>query len=151
MRKSFHTMPVGKTDGQPQPKSVSSVDEIDEQTQPKVRYSDEKLEMFKSNIISSLLKAEEELVEMKKNRESLCESHEPGDIADDGNFSNDKTVIETEISRQIALIEQHHKSLILIEQKRYGICRITGNLIPEDRLIVAPLATLSVEAKNKMR
>lgn len=51
--------------------------------------------------------------------------------------------------RQFKFIQSLEAALIRIENKTYGICRETGKLIPKERLLLVPHATLCVEAKNK--
>ena len=50
-------------------------------------------------------------------------------------------------SRQIQFIDHLEKALVRIENKTYGICRVTGKLIEKARLKAVPHATLSIEAK----
>ena len=50
--------------------------------------------------------------------------------------------------RQMKFIQHLQAALVRIENKTYGICRETGKLIPKERLMAVPHATLSVEAKN---
>ena len=50
-------------------------------------------------------------------------------------------------ARQRKFIESLENALIRIENKTYGICRVTGKLIPKERLRLVPHATLSIEAK----
>ena len=52
--------------------------------------------------------------------------------------------------RQMKYIQNLQAALIRIENKTYGICRVTGKLIPKERLRAVPHATLSIEAKEKM-
>ena len=51
-------------------------------------------------------------------------------------------------ARQLKFIQNLQAALVRIENKTYGICRVTGKLIPADRLRAVPHATLSIEAKN---
>ncbi len=53
--------------------------------------------------------------------------------------------------RQEKFVRDLKHALIRIENKTYGICRVTGKLIPKDRLKAVPHATLSIEAKNMQR
>ena len=53
--------------------------------------------------------------------------------------------------RQVKYIKNLENALIRIENKTYGICRVTGKLIPKERLRAVPHATLSVEAKNNKK
>jgi RNA polymerase-binding transcription factor DksA len=51
--------------------------------------------------------------------------------------------------RQMKFIQNLQAALVRIENKTYGVCRMTGKLIPKERLRAVPHATLSVEAKNE--
>jgi RNA polymerase-binding transcription factor DksA len=51
-------------------------------------------------------------------------------------------------ARQEKFIQNLQNALIRIENKTYGVCRITGKLIPKERLRLVPHATMSVDAKN---
>ena len=53
--------------------------------------------------------------------------------------------------RQQKFIQHLQAALIRIENKTYGICRETGKLIPKERLMAVPHATLSIEAKEKKK
>ena len=53
-------------------------------------------------------------------------------------------------SRQYKFIQNLEAALVRIENKTYGICRVTGKLIPKERLRLVPHATLSVEGKNQI-
>ena len=53
------------------------------------------------------------------------------------------------MTRQQQFIEKLQGALTRIDNKTYGICRVTGELIPKDRLRAVPHATLSIEAKQK--
>ncbi len=52
-------------------------------------------------------------------------------------------------ARQLKFIQNLKAALVRIENKTYGVCRETGKLIPKERLMAVPHATLSIEAKNK--
>ena len=53
--------------------------------------------------------------------------------------------------RQRKFINHLRAALVRIENKTYGVCRITGKLIPKERLRAVPHATLCVDAKENMR
>lgn len=53
--------------------------------------------------------------------------------------------------RQLKFIQHLQAALVRIENKTYGICRVTGKLIPKERLRAVPHATMSVDAKNQQR
>lgn len=119
----------------------------------KTRYSDEELEEFKQIILKKLDKAKTDLEIL---RESM---HSDGEVdtnltyrlQDDGK----ENLIKEENARLIARLERFIRdlelALVRIENKTYGICRVTGKLIEKDRLRAVPHATLSIEAKLKMQ
>jgi len=119
----------------------------------KTRYSDEELEEFKQIILKKLDKAKTDLEIL---RESM---HSDGEVdtnltyrlQDDGK----ENLIKEENARLIARLERFVRdlelALVRIENKTYGICRVTGKLIEKDRLRAVPHATLSIEAKLKMQ
>lgn len=119
----------------------------------KNRYSDEELEEFREIINKKLDKA-------RKNYEILLSSMDGvdgNDITDTmptyKNLTESATLLakqETAASaaRQKKFIQNLEAALARIENKTYGICRATGELIPKERLRAVPHATLSIEAKK---
>jgi RNA polymerase-binding transcription factor DksA len=69
---------------------------------------------------------------------------------EDGSLSMEREQLSQMASRQIDFIEKLEKALMRIQNKTYGICRVTGKLIDRARLRAVPHATLSMEAKTKM-
>lgn len=112
------------------------------------RYSDEKLAEFRERLISDREKAEAEKIGIKERKTSLCSSYEPGDDGDRASYGTEKQNLIRELERIEGVLNNIKKALALVEQKTYGICRETGKLIPEERLIRVPFATLCAEAKN---
>ena len=122
-------------------------------TSEKNRYSDEELEEFKQIILKKLDKARNDL-------EILTESYTTGNDHDTNDTSPTFKVLEEGYqvfskeenskfaARQEKFIKSLENALIRIENKTYGICRVTGKLIPADRLRIVPHATLSIEAKR---
>jgi RNA polymerase-binding protein DksA len=120
----------------------------------KIRYSDAELEEFRLIIA-------EKLDEAKRDYEALKEAimnAEENDISDtsptfkvmeEGAFTLSKEGACRLAQRQMKFINRLQAALIRIENKTYGICRETGNLISKDRLRIVPHATLSVEAKQQ--
>ncbi len=118
----------------------------------KNRYSDEELEEFKQIILKKLIKARNDL-------QILTESYTTGNDHDTNDTSPTFKVLEEGYqvfskeenskfaARQEKFIQSLENALIRIENKTYGICRVTGKLIPKDRLRIVPHATLSMEAK----
>lgn len=118
---------------------------------PIVRYSDEELAEFKVLI-------EGKIAEAKKNLAAYLDaySNAGNDTMDTAptfkNLEEGNIVLSKEENGQLAArLEKYIKNLeaalIRIENKTYGICRVTGKLIPKERLRVVPHATLSYEAK----
>lgn len=122
----------------------------------KNRYSDKDLAEFKALIEEKIVKANEDL--------SLLRSS----YMNDGNngtedtsptfkaFEEGSETMSKEANTQLALrqekfIRDLKNALVRIENKSYGVCRVTGKLIQKERLILVPHATLSIEAKNMQR
>ncbi len=66
---------------------------------------------------------------------------------EDGSLSMEREQLSQMASRQITFVDHLEKALIRIQNKTYGVCRITGKLIDKARLRAVPHATLSIEAK----
>jgi RNA polymerase-binding transcription factor DksA len=66
---------------------------------------------------------------------------------EDGSMSMEREQLSQMASRQITYIDHLEKAMMRIENKTYGICRVTGKLIDKARLRAVPHATLSLEAK----
>lgn len=119
----------------------------------KTRYSDEDLEEFKQIILKKLDKAKTDLEILRESMHSDGEvdSNLTYRLQDDGK----ENLIKEENARLIARLERFIRdlelALVRIENKTYGICRVTGKLIEKDRLRAVPHATLSIEAKMKMQ
>ncbi len=115
----------------------------------KSRYSDEELNEFKELIEAKLDRAREQL---DFYLHQLSEIADNGDSKvkglDDGIGTAENERITTMAARQKKLIQHLENALIRIENKAYGICRITGKLIAKERLRAVPHATLSIEAKQ---
>ena len=122
----------------------------------KNKYTDKELDEFKVLI-------EEKIEKAKKDLELLKSTY-----MNDGNNGTDDTsptfkafeegseTMSKEAHTQLALrqekfIRDLRSALIRIENKTYGICRVTGKLIKKERLTLVPHATLSIEAKNMQK
>lgn len=125
-----------------------------EEAREKVRYSDEELKMFKELILQKLESAKEEYQQLKA-AVTHSESNDTEDtsptfkVLEEGASALSKEEAGQLAQRQFKFIQSLEGALIRIENKSYGICRETGKLIPKERLLLVPHATLSVEAKNK--
>jgi DnaK suppressor protein len=119
--------------------------------EPKVRYSDEELLQFKELILQKIVKAEEELAFTNTQFAELSDTgfnQQNGDIYDDSGAHADLEFMQRMIVRQRKFIEDLQKALLRIQNKTYGICIVTGELIPKERLRAVPHATKSVDGKN---
>lgn len=124
------------------------------QTGPTQRYSDSDLAEFKEIIMRKLDAAKKELNYLQG---LITRKDEGGDMDDarymtmeDGSVSMEREQLSQMASRQITFIDHLEKALMRIENKTYGICRVTGKLIDKARLRAVPHATLSIEAKQMM-
>ncbi|MCU0422074.1 MAG: TraR/DksA C4-type zinc finger protein [Bacteroidia bacterium] len=66
---------------------------------------------------------------------------------EDGSSTQEKEYIAQLAARQKKFIENLENALVRVENKTYGICKVTGKLIPKERLRAVPHTTLSMEAK----
>ena len=119
----------------------------------KVRYSDEELQMFKEVILEKLAKAKEDYAQLmaavNHTASNDIEDTSPTfKVLEEGASALSKEESGQLAQRQYKFIQNLEAALVRIENKSYGICRVTGKLIPKERLMVVPHATLSVEAKN---
>ena len=120
------------------------------------RYGDADLQEFKEVIQAKIDKAEKDLMLI---RESFINDQNNGTDDTSPTFkafeegaetlSKDQNAILA--GRQEKFVRDLKNALIRIENKTYGICRVTGQLIPKERLMAVPHATLSIEAKNLQR
>lgn len=122
----------------------------------KTRYSDEELAEFKEIILQKLEKARSDY-DILKSAITMSESNDTQDtsptfkVLEEGAATLSKEEAGRLAHRQVKFIQHLEAALVRIENKNYGICRETGELIDKERLRVVPHATLSVEAKNKQR
>lgn len=120
--------------------------------EPLVRYSDAELAEFKTLINKKLEAAKKELAYLqglitRKDDMGGDETDNRYMTMEDGSMSMEREQLSQMASRQITYIDHLEKALIRIENKTYGICRVTGKLIDKARLRAVPHATLSLEAK----
>lgn len=119
----------------------------------KTRYSDAELAEFKAIILEKIEKAQEQLELIKS-----AYMNDGDNGTDDTSptfkaFEEGSSVMSKEANSQLAIrqekfIRDLKNALIRIENKTYGICRVTQKLISKERLKLVPHATLSIEAKN---
>ena len=122
----------------------------------KTRYSDEELEEFRTIILEKLEKAKAEYKTLRHvvmhNGGYDIEDTAPTfkTVEDDGAFQRSKEEASQLAQRQYQFIQNLEAALARIENKTYGVCRVTGKLIPKERLRLVPHATLTVEAKEML-
>jgi RNA polymerase-binding transcription factor DksA len=122
----------------------------------KVRYSDEELEEFRGIINDKLKLARSEYDSMMK-RLMNADNNTDDDTApsyhvlEEGTAAQQRDELIQMAQRQQKFIKGLEAALLRIENKTYGIDRITGELIPKERLRVVPHATLSVASKEARR
>lgn len=127
-----------------------------EMADEKLRYSDAELQEFKKLIQEKIAKAENDLGLIKENfinnQNNGTDDTSPTFKAfEEGAETLSKEQNAILASRQEKFLRDLKHALIRIENKTYGVCRVTGKLIPKERLQAVPHATLSIEAKNMQR
>ena len=118
----------------------------------KTRYADSELEEFRAIINKKLEEARRELMLLQAqmtaaNEHGTDDTASTFKILEDGSDSLAKEEAGQLASRQKKFIEQLENAMVRIENKTYGVCRVTGKLIPKERLRAVPHTTQSIEAK----
>ena len=122
--------------------------------QEKNRYNPEELQEFKEIIEKKLDEARKDY-DLLKSAFSNKYDHGTDDtsptfkLLEEGSDVLSKEETGQLAARQKKFIENLEAALIRIQNNTYGICRVTGKLIPKERLRIVPHATLSIEAKNQ--
>lgn len=119
----------------------------------KVRYSDKDLEEFRVLIENKIVKAKQDLELLKSSYKNDGNNGTDDTSPTFKAFEEGSETMSREANTQLALrqekfIRDLKNALVRIENKTYGICRVTGKLINKERLKLVPHATLSIEAKN---
>src|SRR5690606_15952530 len=111
---------------------------MQEHTGPTMRYSDSDLMEFRESITKKLDAAKKELASLQG---LITRRDEGGDLdearymtMEDGSVSMEREQLSQMASRQITFIDHLEKAMMRIENKTYGICRVTGKLIDKARL-----------------
>jgi RNA polymerase-binding transcription factor DksA len=133
----------------------SLLDEPEQSSGPVYRYSDEELNEFKELITKRLDSARKELGYLqglitRKDETGTDDTDNRFNHMEDGSGAMEREQLSQLAGRQIQFINHLEKAMMRIENKTYGICRVTGKLIDKARLRAVPHATLSIEAKNVM-
>jgi len=116
------------------------------------RYSDADLAEFKALIIDKIEKAKVDYDLLRntithENDNDIQDTSPTFKVLEEGANTLSKEQAGRLAQRQLKFIQHLQAALVRIENKTYGVCRETGNLIAKDRLKAVPHATLSIEAK----
>jgi RNA polymerase-binding transcription factor DksA len=120
----------------------------------KTRYSDAELEEFKELILDKLETARRDY-DLLRGTFANDDGNDTEDtsptfkVLEEGAATLSKEEAGRLAQRQSKFIQHLQAALVRIENKTYGVCRETGQLIPKERLRAVPHATLSIEAKNE--
>jgi RNA polymerase-binding transcription factor DksA len=122
----------------------------------KTRYSDAELDEFKALINKKL---EEAQVDFNLLKGSLSHNDDHGtddtgrtfNMMEDGSETLSREEVAQLAARQEKFIQSLQAALVRIKNKTYGICRVSGQLIPKERLRLVPHATMSIDAKNAQK
>jgi RNA polymerase-binding transcription factor DksA len=122
------------------------------ETEEKTKYSDKELKEFKDIILKKLEEARRDLELLKeayttKNDSDTNDTSPTFKVLEEGSTVLSKEENSQLAARQEKFIRDLEAALFRIENKTYGICRVTGKLISKERLKIVPHATLSMEAK----
>jgi RNA polymerase-binding transcription factor DksA len=115
--------------------------------QEKTRYSDEELQEFKQLILEKIEVAKSNYDQLMA-RIQTDESKNSFNMLEEGAATLEQEEASQRAARQQDFIKKLQAALVRIENKTYGVCRVTGKLIPKGRLLAVPHATLSVEGKE---
>lgn len=119
-----------------------------------LRYSDKDLKEFEALIHTKIESAQEDLDQLQRSL-SHSDDNSTEDTAptfkmmEDGSETMSREETAQLAARQQKFIQSLQNALLRIKNKTYGICRVTGKLIPKERLRLVPHATLSIEAKQQ--
>ena len=118
------------------------------------RYSDKDLLFFKKIILEKMDSAKKDLQLLKDSYSNASSNGTDDTYSSFKSFEEGSQTLSKEsntmlAARQEKFVRDLQNAMIRIENKTYGICRETGNLIDRERLTLVPHATLSIEAKNK--
>lgn len=116
-------------------------------------YSDKELQEFKVLITQKIEKAETELKEfndiLSNNNNGTDDTYKASNVNDDGQETLTREQSNILAQKQIKFIQALKNALIRIENKTYGVCVVTGEQIPKERLLIVPHTTQIVREKKK--
>ncbi len=122
----------------------------------KLKYTDAELAEFKALIVAKIEKAQADLdliksAYMNDLNNGTDDTSPTFKAFEEGSETMSKEANSQLATRQERFIRDLKNALIRIENKTYGICKVTGKLISKERLKIVPHATMSIEAKNLQR
>ncbi|MDZ7881153.1 MAG: TraR/DksA family transcriptional regulator [Saprospiraceae bacterium] len=115
------------------------------------RYSDDELQEFKKLIEEKLTKSRAEVQFLRQQMNETNENsanQQSGDWTDESSNHTQMEMLINSLGRQQHFMRNLENALLRIQNKTYGVCTLTGDLIPKERLRYVPHATKSIEAKN---
>jgi RNA polymerase-binding transcription factor DksA len=120
------------------------------------RYSDKDLAEFKDIILKKIEHAEEDLRLLQSTFKNDSNNGTDDTAPTFKAFEEGSETMSKEANVQLAIrqekfIRDLKNALMRIENKTYGVCRVTGKLIQKERLKLVPHATLSIEAKKRQK
>ncbi|QXP72857.1 TraR/DksA C4-type zinc finger protein [Tenacibaculum sp. HL-MS23] len=120
----------------------------------KMKFSDSDLQEFKEIILKKIQHSEEDLKLIQSSYKNGSDNGTDDTSPSFKSFDDGSDTMAKEANTQLAIrqekfIRDLKNALVRIENKTYGICRVTGKLIQKERLKLVPHATLSIEAKRK--
>ena len=118
----------------------------------KTHYTDEELEEVKAIILEKMALAKREYDQIMdelthRSGNGIDDTMPTYKVLEEGSSTQTKEELTNMAARQQKFIQGLQAALMRIENKTYGICRVTGKLIPKERLRAVPHATLTIEAK----
>ncbi len=127
-----------------------------DETERETPFSDEELEHFKELLLQRRKEAKEEVERMRKQVEQAKEQSKDNTayglhMADAGTDAMEREKLHLMIARQQKYIGYLERALERIENKTYGVCRVTGEPISKERLEAVPHTEISIEAKRQQK
>lgn len=121
-------------------------------TTPKDHYAPMELAEFRRIIEEKLADAEETATLLEQSllldrTNGTDDTSRTQNLMEDGQTTLEREEAARMVARQRKFQQELRAALVRIEQGTYGVCRVSGKLIPVERLRAVPHATLCVEAK----
>ena len=122
----------------------------------KTHYTDEEPQEFKAIILEKMALAKREYDQIMdelthRSGNGIDDTMPTYKVLEEGSSTQTKEELTNMAARQQKFIQGLQAALMRIENKTYGICRVTGKLIPKERLRAVPHATLTIEAKMSQK